>query len=189
MPPRIRFTREDILNAAFEIARESGMDALNARSIAARLGSSTQPLFRVFAGMEDIRAGVLEKAAQAFDVCVRAEDDSDIPLYKRTGMAYIRFAREEPWLFKLMFMSDRAGKAGSPVDNSTMTYVMDAGADATGLTADQMEDFHLHMWIYVHGLASMIATGFLVLDDETVSRLITRNYLALKQSFFSREKQ
>ena len=45
MPPKVRFTREEIIRAALDITRESGPEALTARSLAARLDCSAKPIF------------------------------------------------------------------------------------------------------------------------------------------------
>ena len=48
MPPKFKFTKDEIVSAAFGIVREGGEDALTAREVAKRLGSSTSPIFTVF---------------------------------------------------------------------------------------------------------------------------------------------
>lgn len=183
MPPRVKYSREAVLRAAYDIVAAQGIDALNARAIAAKLGCSTQPLFRVFANMDEIRAGVMCMAQDCFDGYIREAQDPDMPLYKRTGMAYIRFARENPQLFKLLFMRDRGGDNESAIPDTSRDYVLGAGNGATGLADGEMERFHMHMWIYVHGLAAMLATNFLVLDDGVISCMLTENYRALLARF------
>ena len=188
MPPKVRFTRENVLDAAFEMTRESGIDSLNARSVAARVGSSTQPLFRVFSGMDEIKEQVVTMAQNRFDEYVRAAQNDVNPVYKRTGMAYIRFARDEKQLFRLLFMSPRADQENLSVAQQTMEYVYDAGMESTGLERAGMERFHMHMWIYVHGLATMIATDYLDVGDEMAGALISECYHGLKKRFEA-EKQ
>jgi len=183
MPPKIRFTRENVLNAAFEMVKECGIEALNARSLAARAGSSTQPLFRMFSGMDEIREAVVEMAMELFDEYVRAALNSDMPVYKRTGMAYMRFAREQRQLFRLLFMRERTDYALDGIMPQTMDYVYGAGMDSTGFDAEEIKRFHLHMWIYVHGLATMVATGYLDVGDELASALITECYQGFKKRF------
>lgn len=180
MPPKVKFTREDVLRAAFELASAQGMEALNARAIAARLGSSTQPLFRVFSNMDQLRA---EVTRMAYDKCYEymdKQDDPDMPRYKRAGMGYIRFAREEPQLFRMLFMRDRSGMDQSPDDR--YADVLQTSSEATGLDMETTKLFHLHMWVYVHGLATMAATNYLELDDELISTLLTGHFRAMLSS-------
>lgn len=183
MPPKVRFTRESVLTAAFDMVREGGLEALNARSLAARVGSSTQPLFRVFSGMDEIKDQVVLMAQRCFDEYVMAYQNDEMPAYKRTGMAYIRFAREEKQLFRMLFMCERTDMSGSSIDAGTMKYVHNVGMASTGLNTQQMERFHFQMWVYVHGLAVMIATGYLDIGDDMASTLITECYQGLRKQF------
>lgn len=180
MPPKVKFTREDVLRAAFELVSAQGIDALNARAIAARLGSSTQPLFRVFANMDEIRAEVTRMAFEKYYEYIEKQGDPDIPRYKRAGMGYIRFAREEPQLFRMLFMRDRSGLDQSP--DAKYSDILHISAEATGLDIETSKLFHLHMWIYVHGLATMAATNYLDLDDELISTLLTGHFRAMLTS-------
>lgn len=180
MPPRVKFTREDVLNAAFDLVSAQGMEALNARAIAARLGSSTQPLFRVFTNMDEIRAEVTRMAADKCYEYMEKQGDPDMPLYKRAGMGYIRFAREKPQLFRLLFMCDRSGSDQGPDDR--YADILQISSEATGLDIETTKLFHMHMWVYVHGLATMAATNYLELDDELISTLLTGHFRAMLTS-------
>ena len=100
MPPRIKVTKENIIHTAMEIVREQGADALNARTIAAELGCSTQPIFSNFATMDQLRLAVAAKATTLYEEYMGREIASGkYPVYKSSGMAYIRFAKEEKELF------------------------------------------------------------------------------------------
>ena len=108
MPPKVRITKEDIVEAAVGIVRESGAQALNARTVATALNCSTQPVFSNFETMEALRLAVVEKADRLCGACMQRETQKgEYPPYKASGMAYIRFAREEKELFKLLYMRDR----------------------------------------------------------------------------------
>ena len=109
MPPRIKITKEDIINAAVELVRNNGEQGINARSIAAALGCSTQPVFSNFATMEELKLAVVEKADQLCQNYIQNEiERGKYPKYKASGMAYILFAKEEKELFKLLYMRDRS---------------------------------------------------------------------------------
>ena len=112
MPPKIRYDREAVLQAAYRIARSQGAEAVNARAIARELGCSTQPIFRAFSGMEELRQELLGLARACYNsYMARSATLADKP-YKGTGMAYILFAREEPHLFRMLFMRDRPQEGG-----------------------------------------------------------------------------
>lgn len=180
MPPKVKFDRQAVLDAAFAIVRREGVEALNARRIAAALGCSTQPLFRAFSSMEEIRAEMGHMALGCFEGYLRRSPALDPLPYKASGLAYLLFAKEEPRLFRLLFMCDRLSDGSAAgKDEAAEAYVLEALMDKTGFTRRQAEDFHLQMFIFTHGLASMIATNYVAYDQPSLSRLLTQQYEAL----------
>lgn len=183
MPPKVKITREDIINGAFEIVRESGAQALNARAVAARLSCSTQPVFSNFATMEDLHFAVAEKAEALYREYMRQEvEAAKYPAYKASGMAYIRFAKEEREFFKLLFMCDRSAEAMQQ-DSPLFDEMVDAVHSSTGLEIENAKLLHLETWAFVHGIATMFATGFLELDWDLVSKMLTDIYQGLRKQY------
>ena len=182
MPPKVKITKDNVVTAALEIVRTSGEQALNARTVAAALGCSTQPVFSNFATMEELRLAVMEKADALCQEYIRREvEKGEFPPYKASGMAYIRFAKEERELFKLLYMCDRAGE---PPEDSELTDQMESLVHSnTGLDGIRAKLFHLEMWAYVHGIATMLATGFLDLDSELISKMLTDAYQGLRKQY------
>lgn len=181
MPPKTRITRAQILATAMDIVRKHGDAALNARNIAAALQCSTQPVFSNFSTMEQLRLAVVDAA----DALCREYMENEIrrgefPAYKASGMAYIRFAREEKELFKLLYMrSPSPGRIGEETDLGKQMITM--VQENTRVSKDAAGLFHLEMWVYVHGIAAMIATDFLELDWDLISRMLTDSYQGLKK--------
>lgn len=183
MPPKARILRENIVEAAVQLVRENGEASLNARSIAARLNCSTQPIFSNFPRMEDVFSAVVEAAEKLFQTYMQREIDSGkYPPYKASGMAYIRFAREERELFKLLYMRDRSAET-IPAETELGNQMEGFVHRNTGLNGMDTKLFHLEMWTYVHGIATMVATGYLELDWELISRMLTDAYQGLKKRF------
>ena len=183
MPPKIKTTKEDIINAAVRIVRKEGADALNARNIASALNCSTQPVFSNFATMEELRFAVVQKANILCKEYMTQEIESgSFPIYKAIGMAYIRFAKEEKELFKLLYMRDRSDEA-APEKTNVDTEIEAIVRNNTGLDSTQATLFHLEMWACVHGIATMFATGFLDLDWELVSKMLTDSYQGLRKQY------
>ncbi len=113
MPPKVKITRDDILDAAVELVRERGAEALTTRSLAARLNCSTQPIFSNFPNMDALNAAVFGKVYERYAESLLASLRSEkYPSYKASGMAYIKFAVEEPRLFRLLFMRERQKRRG-----------------------------------------------------------------------------
>ena len=183
MPPKVKVTKEDIIRAAVEIVRREGHQALNARTVAAALNCSTQPVFSNFSGMDALRMAVVERAdAMCQEYIDREIASGRYPSYKASGMAYIRFAKEEKELFRLIYMRDRSAEQ---IEEESRSFNNMAGVvqQNTGLDADDSRLFHLEMWAFVHGIATMYATGFLDLDRELVSRMLSDAYLGMKKQY------
>ncbi|MDD6188091.1 MAG: TetR/AcrR family transcriptional regulator [Clostridiales bacterium] len=180
MPPKIKFGREEIITAALKLTRERGIEGVNARAVAARLGCSTQPLFREFESMEQIKDEIARRAMSIYAEHI-AEGASREPIsYKGTGLAYIDFARREPELFKLLFMNDRLTKPVTEIEDSSLELVISALMEQVKLSRGRAMEMHRHMWIFVHGLAVMTATKFMSFTEEELSRMLSEEFLAMK---------
>ena len=108
MPPKYKFTREQIIAAALTLTKEHGISGLTARGVAAKLGSSAKPIFGLFHNMEELQSEVINSANMLYQSYIqRGIADKKYPPYKASGMAYIQFAKEEKELFKILFMRDR----------------------------------------------------------------------------------
>lgn len=179
MPPKIKVSREDIINTCLEIVRISGIEGINARNIASVLGCSTQPIFSNFKSMEELEEEAVLAAYQIYLDFIKREVESEkYPKYKAFGMAYIRFAREEKELFKLLFMRDRRGEdlSPSPDFDESVEWIM----LTNGITREKAMLMHLEMWSCVHGIGVMLATSFLPLDEEIISRMISDIYWGVR---------
>lgn len=189
MPRKFRFTREEIIAAALDLTRERGSAAVTARALGERLESSSKPIFSLFSSMEEVQQEVLKAADAQYQRAIQeALASRQDPPYKASGMAYIRFAREQKELFKLLFMRDRTNE---PIDADTKDIrpILDLLQHKLGLTEKEAYRFHLEMWLYVHGIATMIATGYLDWDMEWVSQALTDEFIGLKYRYTHREDE
>lgn len=183
MPPKVKITKERIIQAGIDLVRREGEASLNARSIAAALGCSTQPIFSNYASMEELRLEVIAAAGEIGDRYIAKEiSDGAYPAYKASGMGYIRFAKEERNLFQLLYMRNRGNREEAfevrrfdQMENMVRGYV--------GLESERARLFHLEMWTFVHGIAAMMATGYLQLDMELVSTMLSDAYFGIKHRF------
>lgn len=183
----IRTTKTDIIEAAVNIVRESGSEALNARALSAKLNSSTQPIFRNFSSMSDVLGSVIAQAGALYRECLDAEIRSGrYPPYKASGMGYIRFAGNEPQLFRLLFMRQRTEKESlaPSADGEASVSLL---TEQYGLSHADAERFHLSMWAFVHGIAVMRATGFLSLPEALISEMMTECFTGLKAQYLAKE--
>ena len=183
MPPKIKVTKEDIVTSAVEIVRNSGEQTVNARTIAAKLNCSTQPVFSNFSTMDELRLAIVANADTVCQEYIRREvERGEFPTYKATGMGYIRFAKEEKELFKLLYMRDRSSES-VPEESELTDEMQSIVHNNTGLSGVEAQLFHLEMWAYVHGIATMFATGFFDLDWELVSKMLTDAYQGLRKQY------
>lgn len=181
MAPRVRVSKEDIVRAAVELLRVGGEDMLNARSIAARIGCSTQPIFSNFSNMEELRGEVIKAAEEVYRGFIAEEmATGEFPPYKASGMAYIRFAKEERELFRLLFMRRRTQEEMRNDDSALTADVMKMIREATSLDGRQASLLHLEVWTFVHGIAVMVATEYFEPERELLSRMLTDAYQGFK---------
>ena len=179
MAPRAKVSREQIVQAGLELVRWGGPEALNARAVAAKLGCSTQPVFSNYADMAALEADVLAAANGLWQARQQAAvREGDMPPYKAVGMAYIAFARQEPALFRWLFMRDRTGETPAD-DRAENAGVIALIREQTGLSEDQAWLFHLEMWLFVHGAAATAATGYADWDEALISGMLTDVYQGL----------
>lgn len=107
MPPKPKFTREEMVEAALELVARRGAEALTARELGAALGSSARPIFTVFRSMDELQQAVREAAMRRFEQFVR-QPVANMPVFKQVGLQMVRFAMQEPKLYQLLFMQENA---------------------------------------------------------------------------------
>ena len=184
MPPKVKITKEEIVNVALSLVRERGEQTLNARSIAAKLHCSTQPIFSNFATMDDLQQATLAAAHAYYLSFLQAEiERGRYPPYKSMGMAYIRFAKEEKELFRLLFLCDRTEKEQTPTADFEAS--IELIRQANRVSRERAERMHLEMWSCVHGIGTMLATSFLSLDWELISDVLSDVYTGIQTKYLS----
>lgn len=107
MPPKAKFTKDEIVNAALDVVRKRGAGALTTRDIARELGVSTRPIFTYFNTMDEVRAAVRDAAEQRYLAYVDAGLAEEQP-FRGFGKQYLRFSAEEPQLYRLLFFTRNA---------------------------------------------------------------------------------
>lgn len=182
MPPKSKFSKEQIIDTAFALVERDGADALTARTLGAALGSSARPIFTAFNNMDDVRVGVIERAKARYKSYVD-EGLEQTPAFKGVGTAYIRFALERPELFKLLFMRDGAtvpvvyGVLNAIDENAER--ILKSITDGYGLSDDKARKLYLHLWLYTHGIAVAAVTGLCAFSASDISELLTEEFNAI----------
>ena len=182
MPKISKIQKEEIIKTSFAITKESGIEKVNAREIAKRLNSSIQPVYYQFNTMDELRKELLDYTLDYFNQFI-FKFEGDDPKYKQTGINYIRFAREEPNLFKFIFMGNYKIKI------EDFEYFEKSYKEAeiilqaqNKIDEETIKDFHLKMWMFIHGIACLIATNTVSFTNEKISSLLTDEFLALLNS-------
>ncbi|MCM1065370.1 MAG: TetR/AcrR family transcriptional regulator [Eubacterium sp.] len=161
MPPRAKFMKEEIVDAALSIVRADGIQALTARALGEKLGSSARPVFTVFQNMEEVQDAVIRAAKAVYKGYVE-RGLTDTIAFRGVGTQYILFAIQEPKLFQLLFMAeqeqipDLAGVL-MLIEESYDKILASVGT-SYGLFGAEAERLYRHMWIYSHGIAALCAT-------------------------------
>ncbi len=179
MPAKRKIQKEDILQASISIISQEGLSALNARKIAKILGCSTQPLFYIYENMDDLKKDVIDEIVKIFDREVLKSETGQLE-YKDIGINYIRFAKEEPELFKLMFNNDMNEEAFGFINLfNSANKIFETISKQTGMSNEDAKQFHLRMWLYVNGIASLVAYQTVEFNDEEITKLLKDQYVSM----------
>lgn len=178
MPPKPKITKDMIIDAAFEVVRETGAENINARTVAKKLKCSTQPVMYHFATIEE-----LKKAAYAKADCYHSEylmriEGPHKGVMLGIGLNYIRFAVEEPHLFRFLFQSNyfTGTTLLEMIDADELAPVLLATQGAVGGRIDQVKQIFTTVFLFVHGYASILANNSLQYDEELVKSHLERAY-------------
>lgn len=173
MPPVRRIQKEDIIKATLKILKKESLERLNARMIAKELNSSVQPIFYNFENMEELKNVVFEEMYKIYqDYMINGSKEEKS--YKGMGLAYIKFAKDYPNYFKIIFMNKTELTTKSFIENDNMkNNVLQEGAKLTGFDLETQKDFHLKVWIFTHGLATLVATKTVNISDDEIEKLLT----------------
>ena len=175
MAPKNKFTRDQMIDAALRVVRGRGYAALTAQSMAEQLGTSTRPIFTCFETMEKVRREVCLAAERCYRG-YEAQGLQETIAFLGYGRAYIRFAKEEPELYRLLFLSAE-GNAVSKM-RSSRTYVLPLLMRIYGLSEREAERYFRDTWLIVHSLGTLIVNGGCPYTDAEIERILTGASLA-----------
>ncbi len=170
MPAKKQITRDMILSAALKLLREQGYEAVNLTQLAKALGCSTQPVYLSFSGMDALRGELIPLAVAEFERYMKAgSEDGIVCLY---GMRYIAFAKEEPRLFRFLFMRPNAFAEIKQTLLAMIERSIEKLMAAYRIGHEEADILHDQLWMHAHGIASMVATDFCDWDMAKVERML-----------------
>ena len=182
MPPKAKFTKEQITKAALGVVSEKGAQALTAKELGAALGTSTTPIFTVFNSMQEVQDAVMLAAMERFEEYAHKAAHIK-PVFKQVGMQMILFAKEEPKLYQLIFMSsiseaqtfdDIYAHLGSVADEC-----LDVLQKDYDLSKDNAKTLFEHVWIHTFGIGALCATGMCDFSHEQIAEMLTQDFTAM----------
>ncbi|MCM1086599.1 MAG: hypothetical protein NC419_00465 [Muribaculaceae bacterium] len=182
MPPRAKFTKEQIIEAALEIVRTENFESLTARALGKKLGSSACPIFTVFENMEEVQQATLTAARHVYREYIK-KGLSENPAFKGVGTQYILFAINEPKLFQILFMSEQSGLPDIdnvlPIIDESYDEILASITTGYGMEKEKAERLYKHLWIYTHGIASLCATKMCRFTGDEISQMISEVFISL----------
>ena len=174
MAPKNKFTREEMVAAGVELVREKGMEAVTARSIAEKLGVSTQPVFTCFSTMEEVRREIRAAAEKRYVDYAMEGLKEPVPFFG-FGVRYIRFAREEPDLYRLLFLTtDASGKSGAMAEMERFRELVRPSLEEIyHIGKADADRYFLDMWLVVHSIATLTVTGGCPYSEKEIADILT----------------
>lgn len=182
MPPKPKFTKNEIVAAALQVVSEKGTNGLTAREVGDALGSSARPIFTVFKNMEELKEEVKKAAMQKFEDCAK-HTLSGMPKFKQIGMQMVLFGMQEPKLYQLLFMEENEqdmtfddvfGHLGA-----TAEVCIKAIQSDYALSLPQAKTLFENVWIYTFGVGALCATKMCRFSEEKISQMLTTEFLAM----------
>ena len=175
MPPKTRITKDMIIQAAVEVARQSGHENINARTVSEQLHCSTQPVMYHFSTIDAMKRAAyaqVDHLHSEFLMTIPPEQDPILGI----GLNYIRFAVEEPQLFRFLFQSGYAEENNllEMVDSEGLAPVLAAMQEGAGLSMEKSRDVFITVALFAHGYASLIANNHLEFDEKLIAEHLER---------------
>jgi AcrR family transcriptional regulator len=172
MAPKNKFTKEEMIEAALRVVRAKGIDGLTAKALANELGTSTQPVFTAFGSMVNAKAEVYAATIRVYDRYANTGLQEKIP-FLGVGMQYIRFAREEPALYRLLFLTESKEFSAMSAMEHLQELVRPMLMNIYHITAEEADVYFRDLWLVVHSLATLIVTGDCTYSDREIGQILT----------------
>ena len=182
MPPKPKFTKEQIVQTALEVVSQKGVDALTAKELGDALGSSARPIFTVFNSMKEVQDEVRAAAMRRFESFAEQKLPG-MPLFKQVGMQMVLFGAREPKLYQLLFMQENRnavsfddvfGELG-PTAETCINLIR----DAYNLGEAEARLLFENVWIYTFGVGALCATRVCQFSERKLGEMLTSEFQAM----------
>lgn len=181
MAPKNKFTREEMVEAALRVVRAKGIDGLTAKTLADELGTSTQPVFTAFGSMDAVRREVYAAAVRVYDGYTNTGLKEKIPFFG-VGMQYVRFAREKPELYRLLFLTRTQEYSAIKSMEHLRELVRPTLVKIYHITAAEADIYFRDLWFVVNSLSTLIVTGDCSYSDGEIAQILTGMSISICKS-------
>lgn len=189
MPPIRKFNKDDIINVTYEIVKEEGIENVNARKIARELNSSVQPIFHNFTNMDELKKAVIHKIYNIY-LDYMKKGSLEKKSYLGMGLSYIKFAKNYPNFFKVLFMSESKLSSKKFIQNDDAgNSIIKNGQKFSGLSEAKQKEFHLKVWIFTHGIATMVVEKTVEFSDEEIEDILASTTQEMLIGYKAKKKE
>lgn len=182
MPPKPKFTKEEIIKAALDIVSEKGIEGLTARELGSVLGSSARPVFTIFKNMEEVNKEVRKAAMIKFENCA-GDGFSDMPVFKQIGMKMVLFGIREPKLYQLLFMQENKKLNSFDELFLELGIMADVCIEAIkkdyDLSIEEAKILFQNVWIYTYGIGVLCATKVCSFSEQQIGKMLTTEFTSI----------
>ncbi len=183
-----KIKKEDLIKGAINIIRTKGLEELSARNLAREVGCSTQPIFRIFENMDDLKNAVYDDIYEIQNKYLLRENKHQVP-FIGIGLYYIEFAKKEKNLFKFLFMStcSKYNNILDMAENEQGKKYALMIEKSTGLSNESSKQIYINTWLIIHGIASMMATTNSELSEKEIETIIFDAFKGYRQVLMNKE--
>ncbi len=177
MPAVLELTKKSVIKNAVKLINSKGWESLNARSLAKEIGVSTKPLYRLFGGMDEIKEDVYKEIYKQYDEFINSRIDNKKALLTLC-IAYVEFACEYKNLFVSLFLSNNLKwvNINDVLDEKWNQSTIINLVNKQNLTFDKAKDLFMNLWLYSNGLATLVATNEIKLEEKEIMVKIVKAY-------------
>ncbi len=177
MPATIELSKEHIVKVAVKMVNDNGWDSINARSLAKKLGVSTKPLYRIYNNMDEIKEDIYKEISRQYDEFITSRVDNKKALITLC-IAYVEFAQEYKNLFISLFLSNNLKWQSfeNVLDEKWNQSTIINLVNKHGYSFDEAKTLFMNLWLYANGLATLIATNEIKVDEKEILVRLVKAY-------------
>ena len=184
MPPAMKYQKEEIVLAAYNVARKKGIDAVTAREVARELRVSVGPIFTWFDTMDQLRNEVSGLAKKRYREYIERGLAEPVP-FLGVGQQYIRFAKEEPELYKLIFLTGPGKGNGGATEALELSQelVRESLKRIYNMDDQTADRYFRDLWLVAFSFATLTVTNDCPYTEEQMSAILTEISLAVCKAY------